>query len=155
MKRMFRLFAGLLTTMLVLSPVSCKKTDDTAPGSKNEATIFGKWVSVSVHIQMYEGDRLVEEENIICEGWYQAIELLEDGTGYIAEVAGNESDITSIKWRQSGNKLIITYIEEEDMSVSYKLISIDDSELSLQYTEEYSQDGEKLKAVETSTFKKV
>ena len=80
MKRMFRLFTGLLTTMLVLSSVSCKKTDDTAPDSKGEATILGKWVSVSVQMQTYVGDRLIEEEKLIFEGGYQTIELLEDGT---------------------------------------------------------------------------
>ena len=151
MKRMFRLFAGLLTTTLVLSSVSCKKTDDTAPDSKGEATIFGKWVSVSMQRQTYEGDRLVEEENIICEGWYQAIELLEDGTGFIAEVAGKESDIMPIVWKHDGNRLTLTYMA--DLSIIFDVVSMDASQLILQRSEEYSS-PQNLKVVETINFKR-
>ncbi len=151
MKRMFRLFAGLLTTMLVLSPVSCKKTDDTAPGSKNEATIFGKWVSVSVQMQTYEGDRLIEEEKMNCEGWYQAIELLEDGTGFIAEVVGMESDVMPIVWKHDGNRLTLTYFADD--SIIFDVVSMDASQLILQRSEEYSS-PQNLKVVETINFKR-
>lgn len=151
MKRMFRLFTGLLTTMLVLSPVSCKKTDDTAPDSKGEATILGKWVSVSMQMQTYEGDRLVEEENIICEGWYQAIELLEDGTGFIAEVVGKESDVMPIVWKHDGNRLTLTYMA--DLSIIFDVVSMDASQLILQRSEEYSS-PQNLKVVETINFKR-
>ena len=151
MKRMFRLFAGLLTTMLVLSPVSCKKTDDTAPGSKNEATIFGKWVSVSMQMQTYEGDRLIEEEKMNCEGWYQAIELLEDGTGFIAEVVGKESDVMPIVWKHDGNRLTLTYMA--DLSIIFDVVSMDASQLILQRSEEYSS-PQNLKVVETINFKR-
>ena len=151
MKRMFRLFAGLLTTMLVLSPVSCKKTDDTAPDSKGEATILGKWVSVSMQMQTYEGDRLIEEEKMNCEGWYQAIELLEDGTGFIAEVAGKESDVMPIVWKHDGNRLTLTYIL--GLSIIFDVVSMDASQLILQRSEEYSS-PQNLKVVETINFKR-
>ena len=151
MKRMFRLFTGLLTTMLVLSSVSCKKTDDTAPDSNGEATILGKWVSVSMQMQTYEGDRLVEEENIICEGGYQAIELLEDGTGFIAEVVGKESDVMPIVWKHDGNRLTLTYMA--DLSIIFDVVSMDASQLILQRSEEYSS-PQNLKVVETINFKR-
>lgn len=151
MKRMFRLFTGLLTTMLVLSSVSCKKTDDTAPDSKGEATILGKWVSVSMQMQTYEGDRLIEEEKMNCEGWYQAIELLEDGTGFIAEVVGKESDVMPIVWKHDGNRLTLTYIE--GLSIIFDVVSMDASQLILQHSEEYSS-PKNLKVVETINFKR-
>lgn len=150
MKRMFRLFTGLLTTMLVLSSVSCKKTDDTAPDSKGEATILGKWVSVSVQMQTYEGDRLIEEEKLIFEGGYQTIELLEDGTGFIAEVVGKESDVIPIVWKHNGNRLTLTYIE--GLSIILDVVSMDASQLILQRSEEYYPQN--LKVVETMNFKR-
>jgi len=147
---MFRLFTGLLTTMLVLSSVSCKKTDDTAPDSKGEATILGKWVSVSVQMQTYEGDRLIEEEKLIFEGGYQTIELLEDGTGFIAEVVGKESDVIPIVWKHNGNRLTLTYIE--GLSIILDVVSMDASQLILQRSEEYYPQN--LKVVETMNFKR-
>ena len=151
MKRMFRLFTGLLTTMLVLSSVSCKKTDDTAPDSKGEATILGKWVSVSVQMQTYEGDRLIEEEKLIFEGGYLTIELLEDGTGFIAEGVGKESDVMPIVWKHDGNRLTLTYMS--DLSIIYDVVSMDASQLILQHSEEYSS-PKNSKVVETSYFKR-
>lgn len=150
MKRMFRLFTGLLTTMLVLSSVSCKKTDDTAPDSKGEATILGKWVSVSVQMQTYDGDRLIEEEKLIFEGGYQTIELLEDGTGFVAEVVGKESDVIPIVWKHDGNRLTLTYIE--GLSIILDVVSMDASQLILQRSEEYYPQN--LKVVETMNFKR-
>ncbi|MBO5418933.1 MAG: hypothetical protein J6A22_02500 [Bacteroidales bacterium] len=151
MKRMFRLFTGLLTTMLVLSSVSCKKTDDTAPDSKGEATILGKWVSVSVQMQTYVGDRLIEEETLIFEGGYQTIELLEDGTGFIAEVVGKGSDVIPIVWKHDGNRLTLTYIE--GLSIILDVVSMDASQLILQHSEEYSS-PKNSKVVETMYFKR-
>ena len=152
MKRMFRLFTGLLTTMLVLSSVSCKKTDDTAPDSKGEATILGKWVSVSVQMQTYVGDRLIEEEKLIFEGGYQTIELLEDGTGFVAEVVGGkEYDSMPIVWKHDGNRLTLTYMA--DLSIIYDVVSMDASQLILQRSEEYSS-PKNSKVVETINFKR-
>ncbi|MBO5420087.1 MAG: lipocalin family protein [Bacteroidales bacterium] len=147
MKRFVKLFAGLLSMAAVLSTVSCEK-------EVSDTNLVGKWQSTSIVEQSYEGDKLIGEYSESCIEWYIGFNFKDDGTCQLMEVEGNDSEVISCEWVLMGNKLILSS-KEADESVSYEVVAITASSMTLKMVEEYTSDGVKNKYVSTIYFSKI
>ena len=147
MKRFVKLFAGLLSMAAVLSTVSCEK-------EVSDTNLVGKWQSTSIVEQTYEGDKLIGEYSESCIEWYIGFNFKDDGTGQFMEVEGNDSEVISCEWVLMGNKIILSSKEESE-SISYEVVAITSSSMTLKMVEEYTSDGVKKKYVSTFYFSKI
>lgn len=149
MKRnLIRVLTGLFLAVLsVMSMSSCSKDE------MNEKNIVGKWQSTSMTVKEYVAGKLVAEQSVNCVDFYIGFNFKSDGTGQMINYEGGESETLHGTWVIMGDKLMLTATDYG--TETFDLISINGSSMTLELTEEYTEEGVKCSVVTTVYFKKI
>lgn len=149
MKRnLIRVLTGLFLAVLsVMSMSSCSKDE------MNEKKIVGKWQSTSINVKEYVAGKLVSEQSVNCVDFYVGFNFKSDGTGQVIYYEGGESETLQGTWVIMGEKLMLT--AADGGTTTFDLISINGSSMTLELTEEYTEEGVKCTSVSTYYFKKI
>ena len=135
---------------MIFATSSCSKDE------VNEKNIEGKWQSTNVNYKEYKAGKLVNEESETCIEWYLGFNFKSDGTGQIISYSERESETFQITWVIMGEKLMLTQYEEgESYTVTFDIIQLNSSSMTLSLTEEETVDGVQYKDIITYNFKKI
>lgn len=151
MKRIFN-WLGIVSFALLLgfTAVSCNKDDN---GPEKEYSLIGKWQTIKYYYEEYLNGELLETgEDVLPEDEKLIYEFQEGGKGkiYIPELQGGSLPMT---WERDGKYLEIS-IMGEGMG-SLEIVKLNDTDLELMFTEEYSEGGYSYKYSETAVMKKI
>lgn len=151
MERTVKILMGLIAgVLMIFATSSCSKDE------MNEKNIEGKWQSTNVNYKEYEAGKLAYEESETCIEWYLGFNFKSDGTGQIISYEEGESETIQITWVIMGEKLMITqYVEGESDTITFDIIQIKSSSMTLSITDEYTYDGVQCKDITTYNFKKI
>ena len=151
MERTVKILMGLIAGVLMIFATSSCSKDEV-----NEKNIEGKWQSTNVNYKEYKAGKLVNEESETCIEWYLGFNFKSDGTGQIISYSERESETFQITWVIMGEKLMLTQYEEgESYTVTFDIIQLNSSSMTLSLTEEYTSDGVQCKDIITYNFKKI
>ena len=151
MERTVKILMGLIAGVLMIFATSSCSKDEV-----NEKNIEGKWQSTNVNYKEYKAGKLVNEESETCIEWYLGFNFKSDGTGQIISYSERESETIQITWVIMGEKLMLTmYGEGESYTVTFDIIQLKSSSMTLSLTEEETVDGVQYKDVITYNFKKI
>lgn len=150
MKKILMFLTGLVT--IGLFSVSCSKDE------MNERNLEGKWQSTKFVYEEYEAGKLVGEKSQTCIDWYLGFNFKSDGTGQYISYEEGESYTCQLTWVIMGDKLMVTLVytgDEESDTLTFNIVEIASSSMTLSMVDEYTSDGVKCKDVETYYFKKI
>lgn len=151
MERTVKILMGLIAGVLMIFATSSCSKDEV-----NEKNIEGKWQSTNVNYKEYKAGKLVNEESETCIEWYLGFNFKSDGTGQIISYSERESETFQITWVIMGEKLMLTQYEEgESYTVTFDIIQLNSSSMTLSLTEEETVDGVQYKDIITYNFKKI
>lgn len=150
MKNFIKGLAGFVLGVLsIVSLSSCSKMEQA------EKKIVGKWQSTSYTYKEYQDGKLVEEASVTCVDWYNAFNFKSDNTGQMIVYDEGYSGTDPMTWVIMGDKLMITF-EEEEENMTYDIISISGDSMTLEMSEEGTgDDGIRYKDIMTWYFKKI
>ncbi len=112
--------------------VSCDKGDDSDDDNGYSSKIIGTWVNYKSY---EDGDWWYWDED---EGWFFVVKFNKGGSGSSLEYDEDYPDDVwedPFHWEIKGNILITNFYDDEEIS-SAKILSLDDDELVIEYTEE-------------------
>ena len=151
MERTFKILMGLIAgVLMIFATSSCSKDE------MNEKNIEGKWQSTNENYKRYEAGKLEYEDSRTCIEWYIGLNFKSDGTGQLIRYSERESETIQITWVIKGEKLMLTqYKEGEPNTVTFDIIQIKSSSMTLSMIVEYTDDGVQYKEIITYNFKKI
>ena len=149
MERTVKILMGLIAgVLMIFATSSCSKDE------MNNKNIEGKWQSTDVNYKKYEAGNLEYEDSGASTDI--GLNFKSDGTGQLIGYSERESKTIQITWVIMGEKLILTqYKEGESHTVTFYIIQIKSSSMTLSMIEEYTDDGVQYKEIITYNFKKI
>ena len=149
MERTVKILMGLIAGgLMIFATSSCSKDE------MNIKNIEGKWQLTSENYKKYEAGKIEYENSGTSTDF--GLNFKSDGTGQMIRYSERESETIQITWVIMGEKLMLTqYKEGEPHTVTFDIIQIKSSSMTLSMIEEYTSDGVQYKEIITYNFKKI